>query len=342
MNLFYLELSPPKIPNSTFVIGSSPSVSGIWIEGVLHGWGIFNLPEDMYQWLSMYQHIMKLTCIFFGAPQKGICNRICNHANMSKFFRFQGQQRRWRWWKCLNPVRSRSLADDFFFCLREQLHQKDLITWSTADFFAFFTGRKKTQLDFCPPWNDKQKIPSNIYTKTIDFPAETWYFGAWRETFDGVKLRFCDDRCVKVGYPKAFVFGVWFVSPLMFNNSSIFWLKLSMSIILQYRSICHQDCKMRHSSWFYTMMWQFCVCVCDVPLASYMTRWFVFTCENPAQLDQAVHEGQNLMYLIPRRMMDDVSSKDPCTGRRVGPLYLTCWHYFSGSPALDWHYFTFF
>lgn len=40
-----------------------------------------------------------------------------------------------------------------------------------------------------------------------------------------------------------------------------------LSIILQYRSICHEypwilwDC-LGHSSWFYTMMWQLCVWVC--------------------------------------------------------------------------------
>ena len=60
------------------------------------------------------------------------------------------------------------------------------------------------------------------------------------------------------------------------------------------------------------------VCVCGVFLVSHMIHWFVSTCENSAQLDQAVHEGQNLMYLIPQRMMADVSCKDPCAGRKVG------------------------
>ena len=104
-----------------------------------------------------------------------------------------------------------------------------------------------------------------------------------------------------------------------------------LSIILQYRSICHEypwilwDC-LGHSSWFYTMMWQLCVCVWGVFLVSHMTCWFVSTCENSAQLDQAVHEGQNLMYLIPKQLMADVSCIDPCTGRRVGTLHLT-WHW---------------
>ena len=102
-----------------------------------------------------------------------------------------------------------------------------------------------------------------------------------------------------------------------------------LSIILQYRSICHEYCEIVWDTHLDSTPWcDNCVCVCGVLLVSHMTGWFVSTCENSAQLDQAVHEGQNLMYLIPKRMMADVSCKDPCTGRRVGTLHLT-WHWLS-------------